>query len=42
MGDSDDSYAFRQLDVFVKKLQEGFDLVMGNRFLAGIAKVAMP
>ncbi len=42
MGDSDDSYDFSQLDVFVKKLQEGFDLVMGNRFLAGIAKVAMP
>ena len=42
MGDSDDSYDFSQLDVFVKKLQEGFDLVMGNRFLGGIAKGAMP
>jgi len=42
MGDSDDSYDFSQLDVFVQKLQEGYDLVMGNRFLGGIAKGAMP
>ncbi len=42
MGDSDDSYDFSQLDFFVVKLQEGFDLVMGNRFLGGIAPGAMP
>jgi glycosyltransferase involved in cell wall biosynthesis len=42
MGDSDDSYDFSKLDSFVKKLQEGFDLVMGNRFLGGIASGAMP
>ncbi len=42
MGDSDDSYDFSQLDRFVQKLQEGYDLVMGNRFLGGIAKGAMP
>ena len=42
MGDSDDSYDFSKLDVFVQKLNEGFDLVMGNRFLGGIAKGAMP
>jgi len=42
MGDSDDSYDFSKLDSFVMKLQEGFDLVMGNRFLGGIAPGAMP
>lgn len=42
MGDSDDSYDFSRLDFFVEKLHEGYDLVMGNRFLGGIAKGAMP
>jgi len=42
MGDSDDSYDFSILDPFVQKLREGFDLVMGNRFLGGIASGAMP
>jgi glycosyltransferase involved in cell wall biosynthesis len=42
MGDSDDSYDFSKLDVFFQKLKEGFDLVMGNRFLGGIAPGAMP
>ncbi len=42
MGDSDDSYDFSNLDPFVQKLREGFDLVMGNRFLGGIAPGAMP
>lgn len=42
MGDSDDSYDFGKLDAFVQKLQQGFDLVMGNRFLGGIAPGAMP
>lgn len=42
MGDSDDSYDFSRLDFFVEKLQEGYDLVMGNRFLGGIEKGAMP
>jgi glycosyltransferase involved in cell wall biosynthesis len=42
MGDSDDSYDFGNLDPFVQKLGEGFDLVMGNRFLGGIAPDAMP
>ena len=42
MGDSDDSYDFSQLDFFIEKLHEGFDLVMGNRFLGGIAPGAMP
>lgn len=42
MGDSDDSYDFSRLDFFVEKLKEGYDLVMGNRFLGGIEKGAMP
>jgi len=42
MGDSDDSYDFSQLDAFIKKLEDGYDLVMGNRFLGGINKGAMP
>ncbi len=42
MGDSDDSYDFSALDPFVAKLAEGYDLVMGNRFLGGIAPGAMP
>jgi len=42
MGDSDDSYDFLALQPFVDKLREGYDLVMGNRFLGGISKGAMP
>ncbi len=42
MGDSDDSYDFSTLGPFVEKLREGYDLVMGNRFLGGIQPGAMP
>ena len=42
MGDSDDSYDFTNLRPFIEKLREGYDLVMGNRFLGGIAPGAMP
>src|SRR5579863_3549867 len=42
MGDSDDSYDFTQLGDFVNKLNDGFDLVMGNRFQGGIRPGAMP
>jgi glycosyltransferase involved in cell wall biosynthesis len=42
MGDSDDSYAFDDLKEFIEKLDFGFDLVVGNRFLGGISKGAMP
>jgi glycosyltransferase involved in cell wall biosynthesis len=42
MGDADDSYDFENLDNFVQKLREGYDLVMGNRFKGGIEKGAMP
>jgi glycosyltransferase involved in cell wall biosynthesis len=42
MGDSDDSYDFENLDAFVEKLREGYDVVMGNRFQGGIRPGAMP
>ena len=42
MGDSDDSYDFSQLDLFITALKKGADLVMGNRFLGGIEDGAMP
>ena len=42
MGDADGSYDFRHLNRFLERLDEGYDLVMGNRFAGGIAKGAMP
>ncbi len=42
MGDADDSYDFTNLESFVEKLREGYDLVMGNRFMGGIMPGAMP
>jgi glycosyltransferase involved in cell wall biosynthesis len=42
MGDADDSYDFTNLTPFLKKLREGYDLVMGNRFKGGIKPGAMP
>jgi glycosyltransferase involved in cell wall biosynthesis len=42
MGDADDSYDFSNLSLFINKLREGNDLVIGNRFKGGIQKNAMP
>lgn len=42
MGDADDSYDFLDLMPFLRKLREGYDLVVGNRFAGGIEKDAMP
>lgn len=42
MGDADDSYDFTALEPFVARLRDGAELVMGNRFLGGIAPNAMP
>ena len=42
MGDADSTYDFRDLSKIVEKLDEGYDLVVGNRFLGGIEKKAMP
>ena len=36
MGDADDSYDFSHIELFVQRLREGYDLVMGNRFRGGI------
>jgi hypothetical protein len=38
VGDSDDSYDFTELDSFVEKFHDGYQLVMGN----GIRPGAMP
>jgi glycosyltransferase involved in cell wall biosynthesis len=42
MGDSDQSYDFSNLNEFVAKLRNGYELVMGNRFKGGIQPGAMP
>src|SRR5437867_1392062 len=42
MGDSDESYDFSALSLFVEKLRADYDLVMGNRFKGHIATDAMP
>src|ERR1700682_3136752 len=42
MGDADDSYDFTAIAPLIGKLREGYDLVMGNRFLGGIETGAMP
>jgi glycosyltransferase involved in cell wall biosynthesis len=42
MGDADDSYDFTNLNPFLEKLRQGYDLVMGNRFKGGIKPGAMP
>ena len=45
MGDADESYDFSETDHFVKKFQEGFELVMGCRLPNGGGKImpgAMP
>src|SRR5262245_39126670 len=42
MGDADDSYDFGNLGPFLDRLQDGDELVMGNRFKGGIKRGAMP
>jgi hypothetical protein len=42
MGDADGSYDFAELALFLDRLREGYQLVMGNRFAGGIAPGAMP
>ncbi|MFW1123157.1 glycosyltransferase, partial [Vibrio parahaemolyticus] len=42
MADADDSYDWSNIGPFVRKIQEGYDLVMGNRFRGGIEAGAMP
>lgn len=42
MADCDGSYDFSNLDDYMKKLREGYALVVGNRYLGGIEPGAMP
>lgn len=42
MGDADDTYDFSRIGPFVEALEQGHDLVLGNRFAGGIAEGAMP
>ena len=42
MGDADDSYDFTDLEPFVSAMEDGADLVMGNRFMGGIMPGSMP
>jgi glycosyltransferase involved in cell wall biosynthesis len=41
MGDADDTYDFTQVSAFVKRLKEGYELVMGSRFSGNILPGAM-
>lgn len=42
MGDADDSYNFLEIQEFVEKLREGYELVVGNRYGKKMEKGAMP
>ena len=42
MGDADCSYDFNEVPRFMEKLNEGYDLVLGNRFAGQIQPGAMP
>lgn len=42
MGDSDDSHDLVNLKPFIENLRLGYDLVVGNRFMGGVDKNAMP
>jgi hypothetical protein len=42
MADADDSYDWSELRAFIDALEDGAELVMGNRFAGGIENGAMP
>lgn len=42
MADADDSYDWSEIGTFVAKIDEGNDMVIGNRFRGGILPGAMP
>jgi glycosyltransferase involved in cell wall biosynthesis len=42
MADADDSYELENVGHFLEALRNGYQLVMGNRFLGGIEQGAMP
>ncbi len=41
MGDADTTYDFKNCMNFIDKLREGYDLVIGNRYLGGMEKDSM-
>ena len=42
MGDADDTYDFSRLDELIRPLEQGYDIVLGNRFAGGVQPGAMP
>jgi glycosyltransferase involved in cell wall biosynthesis len=42
MGDADDTYDFSRLDDLIRPLDQGYDMVLGNRFTGGVRPGAMP
>ena len=42
VGDADMTYDFKEIPKFIECLEDGSDLVIGNRFKGGIEKGAMP
>jgi glycosyltransferase involved in cell wall biosynthesis len=42
MGDSDDTYDFREIPVLYNRYKQGYDLVSGNRLTGNIDPLAMP
>jgi glycosyltransferase involved in cell wall biosynthesis len=42
MADADDSYDWMAMGGFIEKIEDGYDLVIGNRFKGGIQAGAMP
>ena len=42
MGDADMSYCFSDAPKFYEVAAQGYDLVIGNRFMGGISHGAMP
>ena len=42
IGDGDDSYNFNEIGPFYRKLEQGYEFVIGNRFKGRIEKGAMP
>ena len=41
MADLDDTYDFKEIPDFIKKINEGFDLIVGNRFTKKLKKESM-
>ena len=42
MGDSDGTYDFSEIPLFLEELQKGYDFVIGNRFTGQMQKGSMP